>query len=808
MDNPIAALERRFCACSVVADRMAILREIVRLQGGRRLFHENGKAWLVENQEDLRRFGLELVENGTQLALRVGEALSEAIPNFVHAIESEPDPGDAEGCEPDAFLLKHTGRKAYRSRAQKSALRAVATMPDGAALMINLPTGGGKSLCFQAMALLERARDPNAFLLLIVPTIALALDHERSLMAVAGLEASRSLTGQQQPDEKRKIIDDVRRGDVPIVITSPEKALAIADELAKSADRNDDLKAIKPGRLAAIVIDEAHMVEEWGRSFRPAFQKFASWANLMRERHQTKIMLLSATIAPSTAELLERSYGREGPWLYVNGSEPRYEFTLFARSFKDGRARDKLLLETIDQAPRPTIIYVTEIEHAKALFRTLKSERGYERVAIFTGETTPGARRDVIERWSANHIDLVVATSAFGMGIDKADVRTVIHACLPETTARYYQEIGRAGRDGRQSFGIALWTRKPAIRSDEATALGMATGGILTTATAQARWDAMRHTGAWSWSGEHRILKVDLRAAHAKVDARDSDYNTNWNRGLLLLMQRADFIEITDADSDGAEQEAAHWTIRIKDGRLTGENAGNAAWQTLEKFRNEEVGRGRADHQNLMRLLEGQTDCLLVGAFQTIDPASTDVPNCGRCDFCRRSGILPPDTISARPPRPNAGWHNDESPQAVDFPRGLHLLTFESARERRRLVEAIRSLSHRGFDRFIVQPDEAPIIAHAVADAGGLGLVDAWPERPSALEPWGNTHVVLAPPTHEAAEAWWPIVDRVMAFPGKRAVMLVVQAGTSLNGRALTTTTVHPPHSLESMLQVEEEALQ
>lgn len=783
---------------------MAILREIVRLQGGRRPFSENGKAWLVKNQDDLRRFGLELVEEATHLAFRAGEGITEAIPDFVHTMKPEPHSSVAVGCEPDAFLLKHTGRTTYRSRTQKSALRAVATMPHSAALMINLPTGGGKSLCFQTLALLERARDPYAFLLLIAPTIALALDHERSLKAVAGLEASRSLTGQHSQDEKRAIIDDMRRGDVPIVVTSPEKALAIADELAKSADRDDDLKAIKPGRLAAIVIDEAHMVEEWGRSFRPAFQKFASWANLMRARHQSKIMLLSATIAPSTAELLEKSYGREGPWLYVNGSEPRYEFTLFARSFKDGRARDKLLLEAIDQAPRPTIIYVTEIDRAKALFRLLKGERGYDRVATFTGETTPEARRDVIERWSANQIDLIVATSAFGMGIDKADVRTVIHACLPETTARYYQEIGRAGRDGRQAFGIALWTRKPAIRSDEATALGMATGGILTTTKAQKRWDAMKDAGAWSWSGDSRILTIDLRAAHAGVDVGDSDYNTNWNRTLLLLMQRADLIEIIDADSDGAEQEATHWVIRIKDERITAENEGNAAWEILEKFRNQEVARSRDDHQKLMRLLEGQTDCILVGAFQTIDPSSIDLPNCGKCDFCRRRGLLLPEAISGRLPRENKGWRNEEGSQVAGFPHGLHLLTFESARERRQLPDVLRSLSLRGFDRFIVQPDEAPIVAQTIAAVSDLGLVDAWPERPEDIESWGNAPVVLAPPPHEPAAEWWPTVERVMAFPGKRAVILIVQAGTSLNGRALTTATVHPPNSFESMLQAEE----
>lgn len=786
-----------------MADKLAMLREIIRRQGGRRRFEQNGQAWLSANREALWRFGLEIVDEGTTVALRGSDRLIASFPDFVTRTTTEVSHINSGACAPDAFLLRITNRLEYRSPAQKAAVRAVATMPEGATLMVGLPTGGGKSLCFQSLALLERERNPHAFVLLIVPTIALALDHERSLKSIPGLEASRSLTGDQSAETKQSIIDEMKRGEIPILITSPEKALDLVDELSEAADRLHDLKAILPGQLSAIAIDEAHMVEDWGKSFRPAFQHFASWANLIREKHQTKILLLSATLSPSTTNLLKASYKRDKEWLYVNGSEPRYEFTLFARSFQDSRPRDETLLEAIDLAPRPTIVYVTEVERAKDLFRQLKDERGYERIAMFTGETSQSERRNTISQWSDNRIDLIVATSAFGMGIDKADVRTVIHACLPETTARYYQEIGRAGRDGKQAFGLALWTKAPAIRSDERTAYRMAVGDNLSSETARARWEAIRRSGQWSWSRDgRRQLVVDLRAAHAEINVADSDYNINWNRYLLLLMQRAGIIEIVAGDADD-EDAAVHWSIIIGDGRITEAGPDNPAWNALERHNRVEASRNASDHNHLKSLLEGEKDCLLVGAFQAIDPSATDFPLCGRCDYCRRHGIHPPEERSSQSPAHEGGWRTQAGSRS-GYPPGLHIITYESARERRSLRQAIGLLARRGFERFVVPPEEAPSVARTLAEIpGALGFVDAWPSAPNDLGLSNDHDVFLAPPEFTAPEDWWPVVEHVLTITTGRAVTIAMPIGARLHGRAITSNTIHPPHNLQAMLEHE-----
>jgi len=143
-------------------------------------------------------------------------------------------------------------------------------------------------------------------------------------------------------------------------------------------------------------------------------------------------------------------------------------------------------LEALRHAPRPFILYLTTREDARAWFNTLKFSEGYQRIRRFDGETPDEERKAIISAWVANKIDGVVATSAFGVGMDKQDVRTIIHATIPETLDRFYQEVGRGGRDGKHSISLLVYGD-----SDWSIPKSMATPTIISNELGFARWRAL-----------------------------------------------------------------------------------------------------------------------------------------------------------------------------------------------------------------------------------------------------------------------------------------------------------------------------
>ena len=128
----------------------------------------------------------------------------------------------------------------------------------------------------------------------------------------------------------------------------------------------------------------------------------------------------------------------------------------FAREFSNDEERWPKLVETLRNLPRPAILCLTEPGHAVAMHARLVEEENFTRCGCFSGETNASDRKEILKKWKENELDLMVATSAFGVGMDKADVRTIIHACYPENLDRYYQEVGRSGRDGYSSICLFL----------------------------------------------------------------------------------------------------------------------------------------------------------------------------------------------------------------------------------------------------------------------------------------------------------------------------------------------------------------
>lgn len=442
----------------------------------------------------------------------------------------------------DPVLARNLPFDSYTGHGQREAVRALLHLPQSHTLIVNLPTGSGKSLMAQLPPLL---RQDGAMTLAIVPTVALALDQaDRMSKLLAARFPHRELpplayhSGLSEEDRKT-VWRAVRGGSQPILFTSPEAATGSLRALLE--------QAASAGRLEHVVIDEAHLVIGWGNGFRPAFQLLPALTRSMRNRAGTRplrVVLASATLTAATTEALRHLFGPPEQTYVVAAvhlrPEPRYAY----QYCDDQQARAERALEAVRLAPRPVILYVTRPDEADAWVGDLRA-RGYRRLASFTGRTPPDRRDALLKAWAANELDVMVATSAFGLGVDKSDVRTVIHATMPESLDRFYQEVGRAGRDGKAGISLLLYTQP-----DVDQARGMAGETLIGDDTGHERWTLMiDHAVPDPEHPDVHWVDVTQLPPHLKVE---SDASAKWNIRTLTLMVRAGLIQLVSLTSDGA----------------------------------------------------------------------------------------------------------------------------------------------------------------------------------------------------------------------------------------------------------------
>lgn len=467
-------------------------------------------------------------------------------------------------CPADPFVRDATGFECYSSPGQREAVRAAFLIPEGDTLVVNLPTGSGKSLVGQAPALVHK--EDGHLTLFVVPTVALALDQARAM---------RELFRRQDPsrpdwplawfggllqEQRSEIRQRLRNGTQRILFTSPE---ALTTSLLRAI-----LETAKAGMLRYLVIDEAHLITQWGDEFRPSFQALAGLRNSMLKLAPRgfRTLLMSATFTEETVETLASLFGTRDCVQMVSAvhlrPEPQYWF-YGARSAEEKQER---VLEALRHAPRPFILYVTKREDVSQWNAVLRGRGGLARIATFDGKTADSERLRIIREWAENRLDGIVATSAFGVGLDKNDVRTVIHATIPETLDRYYQEVGRGGRDGKHSASLLVFEGSDWILPER-----LAKPKIISDQLGFNRWKSMYQSS--QQTSEHDLWEINIDAVHEGLSG-GSEYNVNWNMRTLILMARAGLValelednpeEITeDPGEDASSLLAAIANVRVR----------------------------------------------------------------------------------------------------------------------------------------------------------------------------------------------------------------------------------------------------
>ncbi|MBC8104005.1 MAG: RecQ family ATP-dependent DNA helicase [Cytophagales bacterium] len=325
--------------------------------------------------------------------------------------------------DPADLLQKHFGFSTFRPGQQS----VIDTLLAGRSALAVFPTGSGKSLCYQLPALAF-----EGVTLVVSPLIALMKD-QIDFLTARGIAAAR-LDSSLGLDETRAIGDRLAAGSLKLLYVAPERF-----------NNERFLAQIGRVRLSMLAIDEAHCISEWGHNFRPDYLKLADFA---RELGAERVLALTATATPSVVADIRKAFSiTEGDAVVTGFYRPNLRL---ATTPVLSEKRDALLLDRLlKRPPGPSIVYVTLQKTAERI-AALLSGAGLPAEAYHAGMESE-ARGVVQERWMASDRGIVVATIAFGMGIDKSDVRYVYHYNLPKSLESYSQEIGRAGRDQKPS---------------------------------------------------------------------------------------------------------------------------------------------------------------------------------------------------------------------------------------------------------------------------------------------------------------------------------------------------------------------
>jgi ATP-dependent DNA helicase RecQ len=498
-------------------------------------------------------------------------------------------PAAAERSTPEA-LLRRFGLERFRP-GQREAVQAAL---DGRDSLVVMPTGGGKSLCYQLPALAGEGDPAQPLVVVVSPLIALMSDQWHRLER-AGVRAAMLASGMAD-GHNEQALRDIESGVAQLVLAAPER-------FASGAFR----AALARRRVALFVVDEAHCVAEWGHDFRPDYLRLHDAISSLRngaDGGRPAVMAATATATPQVAQEIAARLGLRD-WLSIRSGfdRPNLAFDVVSVEGKGAVARKRAALMHVltggasgeeAQPTLPAIVYCGTRKDTDEVAASI-AQAGIDTVAYHAG-MSPQARRDSQAAFMQGSAEVVVATNAFGMGVDKADVRTVAHWALPTSLEAYYQEAGRGGRDGAPARALLL-----ASRMDLGRLIRFIKEREMTVEDVKRYVASLR-----SHADGHRQLTI----GHGELGERQ--------RVLLSVAERAGAVELQPGGRDG---------LLVS---LTGRGSPRLAHTAIQASRN----RGWEAYRSIERYSSDGQTCRRRQILEHFGDPAAGAPSGRCCDVC------------------------------------------------------------------------------------------------------------------------------------------------------------------------------